>query len=217
MSEPNARLYLITPVLRDVGAFSAKLAEACAAGDVAAVMARFAVADERSLINAVKAAAAPIQGNGAALIVAAEGDFDLASVAARGGADGVHIEADLAVVRELRERLKSDRALGVGAIRTRDDAMMLGEVGVDYLMFGEPRPDGFLPPLEKVIERASWWAEIFETPCVAFAPTIADVPKLAATGAEFVALGAAVWDHEAGPAAAIRDALSRLVPPRVKP
>jgi thiamine-phosphate pyrophosphorylase len=192
MSEPNARLYLITPVLRDVGAFSAKLAEACAAGDVAAVMAR-------------------------ALIVAAEGAFDLASVAARGGADGVHIEADLAVVRDLRERLKSDRALGVGAIRTRDEAMMLGEVGVDYLMFGEPRPDGFLPPLEKVIERASWWAEIFETPCVAFAPTIADVPKLAATGAEFVALGEAVWDDEAGPAAAIRDALSRLVPPRVTP
>ena len=31
MSEPNARLYLITPVLRDVGAFSAKLANAARA------------------------------------------------------------------------------------------------------------------------------------------------------------------------------------------
>ena len=49
MAEPDARLYLVTPVLRDVGAFAPSLAEACAAGDVAAVLARFAVADERIL------------------------------------------------------------------------------------------------------------------------------------------------------------------------
>ena len=122
----------------------------------------------------------------------------------------MHIEADLAVVRDLRERLKSDRALGVGAIRTRDEAMMLGEVGVDYLMFGEPRPDGFLPPLEKVIERASWWAEIFETPCVAFAPSLEAVEPLAATQAEFIGLSDAVWTHPEGPAAAVKAAAEIL-------
>ena len=131
----------------------------------------------------------------------------------------MHVASRSAVVRELRERLKGDRALGVGAIRTRDDAMTLGEAGADYLMFGEPRPDGSLPPLENVLERAAWWAEIFETPCVAFAPTLDGVPKLAATGAEFIALGDAVWDHAAGPAAAI--AGMRLSPAcprrRVKP
>ena len=46
--------------------------------------------------------------------------------------------------------------------------MSLGEAGADYLLFGEPRPDGSLPSLESVVERAAWWAEIFETPCVAY-------------------------------------------------
>ena len=68
--------------------------------------------------------------------------------------------------------------------------MDAGEAGVDYVMFGEPRPDGSLPPLPAVIERASWWAEIFETPCIAYAPDAESVPALVETGAEFLALGA---------------------------
>ncbi len=85
--------------------------------------------------------------------------------------------------------------------------MSLGEAGADYLLFGEPRPDGSLPALPAVLERAAWWAEIFETPCVAFAPSLDAVARLAATGAEFIALGDAVWAHEAGAAAAVRQAL----------
>jgi len=77
-------------------------------------------------------------------------------------------------------------------------------------MFGEPRADGSLPPLEAVIERAAWWAEIFVTPCVAFAPSLDAVPRLAAIGAEFVAVGDSVWDHPDGPAAAVRAALAAL-------
>ena len=71
--------------------------------------------------------------------------------------------------------------------------MAIGEAGVDYLMFGEPRADGSVPTLDLVEERAAWWAEIFDTPRVAFAPALDAVRRLAATGAEFVALGDAVW------------------------
>jgi thiamine-phosphate pyrophosphorylase len=46
-----------------------------------------------------------------------------------------------------------------------------------------------MPALAAVIERAAWWAEIFETPCVAYAPDAESVPALVETGAEFVALG----------------------------
>ena len=48
MAEPAARLYLVTPVLDDAS-FAPRLAEACAAGDVAAVLLRLAAADERGL------------------------------------------------------------------------------------------------------------------------------------------------------------------------
>jgi thiamine-phosphate pyrophosphorylase len=209
MAEPVARLYLITPVLEDAS-FAPRLAEACATGAVAAVLLRLAAADERTLTNQVKALAPAAQEHGAAVIVTTEGKADLATVAARGGADGVHIAGDPALARELRDRLKEGRALGAGQIRTKDDAMNLGEAGVDYLLFGEPRPDGSLPSLESVVDRASWWAEIFETPCAAYAPSLEAVEALAATHAEFIALGDAVWSDERGPAAAVRAASASL-------
>ncbi|MBA1155843.1 thiamine phosphate synthase [Microvirga mediterraneensis] len=209
MADTAARLYLITPVLEDAS-FAPRLAEACGTGAVAAVLLRLGPADERSLINLVKALAPAAQEHGAAVLVSSEGKADLANVAARGGADGVHVPGDPTLVRELRERLKSERAIGVGAIRTRDDAMSLGEAGADYLLFGEPRPDGSVPSLESVVERAAWWAEIFETPCVAYAPSLDAVEALAATNAEFVALGDAVWTHADGPAAAVKAAAEIL-------
>jgi thiamine-phosphate pyrophosphorylase len=209
MAEPDSRLYLITPVLEDAS-FAPRLAEACATGAVAAVLLRLAAADERTLTNQVKALAPAAQEHGAAVIVTSDGKADLATVAARGGADGVHIAGDPAQARELRDRLKEGRALGAGQIRTKDDAMTLGEAGVDYLLFGEPRPDGSLPSLDSVVERASWWAEIFETPCVAYAPSLEAVAALAATQAEFIALGDAVWSHEGGPAAAVRAAAETI-------
>ena len=212
MPEPIARLYLVTPPIAEPQTFAPRLAEACAAGAVAAVLLRLEAADERTLTKRVKALAPLAQERGAAVLVSAPGDADLAAVAARGGADGVQVGAGPALVRALRERLK-ERSIGAGGIRSKDDAMMLGEAGADYLMFGEPRPDGSLPPVDAVAERAAWWAEIFETPCVAFAPTLDAVERLAATGAEFVALAEAVWDHPDGPAAAVRAALAALPAP----
>jgi thiamine-phosphate pyrophosphorylase len=209
MADTAARLYLITPVLEDAS-FAPRLAEACATGAVAAVLLRLAPADERTLTNQVKALAPAAQEHAAAVIVTTDGKADLATIAARGGADGVHIAGDPTLVRELRDRLKSERALGVGGIRTKDDAMTFGEAGVDYLLFGEPRPDGSLPSLDSVVERASWWAEIFETPCAAYAPSLDAVETLAATNAEFVALGDAVWSHPDGPAAGVKAAAEIL-------
>ena len=209
MADTAARLYLITPVLEDAS-FAPRLAEACATGAVAAVLLRLAPADERTLTNQVKALAPAAQEHAAAVIVTTDGKADLATIAARGGADGVHIAGDPTLVRELRDRLKSERAIGVGAIRTKDDAMGFGEAGADYLLFGEPRPDGSLPSLDSVVERASWWAEIFETPCAAYAPSLDAVETLAATNAEFVALGDAVWSHPDGPAAGVKAAAEIL-------
>ena len=67
-----------------------------------------------------------------------------------------------------------------------------------------------MPALDGVVERAAWWAEIFETSCVAYAPGLEAIPELAATGAEFVALGDAVWSHPDGPGAGVRQALEAL-------
>jgi thiamine-phosphate pyrophosphorylase len=209
MAETSARLYLLSPLITDAKGFAAPLADACGAGGVAAVLLRFAAADERTLINHIKALAPVAQDKNVAAVIAASGDIDLAAAAIRGGADGVHVDAGEAEIRALRERLKGERILGAGNVRSKHDAMSIGEAGVDYIMFGEPRADGSVPPLEAVAERAAWWAEIFEVPCVVYAPTLEAVSLLAATGAEFIALGDAVWTHPAGPAAAVAAALER--------
>jgi thiamine-phosphate pyrophosphorylase len=67
--------------------------------------------------------------------------------------------------------------------------MDAGEAGCDYVLFGEPRADGSLPAFPGVVERAQWWAEIFEIPCAAYCPDAEGVDALVATGCEFVALG----------------------------
>lgn len=199
------RLYLVSPLLESAEPFGDALAQACGAADVAAVLLRLAPADERSLINTVKALAPVAQNAGAAVLVEIAGEFDAALVAARGGADGVH-SAVPGDVKALRGRVRDGRMLGVGQLRTKHDAMSAGEAGVDYVMFGEPRPDGSLPALPAVIERASWWAEIFETPCIAYCPDAESVPALIETGAEFVALGEWVFAEDVDIRAAVAQA-----------
>jgi thiamine-phosphate pyrophosphorylase len=178
------------------------LEAACAAGDVAAVILRLAPADERTLTALVKRASAITQAREAALVVSCPGfTGDLVQVAARGGADGIHLDkprdpaSDLG---DLRKRLKEGRILGAGGFESKHIAMEAGEAGVDYLMFGGLYPDGAAPDPETVLARAGWWAEIFETPCIAVAAAEAEIADLVATGAEFVGLESALWASETG-------------------
>ena len=213
MNEAVSRLVLLTPIVTDAETFRPQLEAACAAGGIASVILRLAPADERTLINRVKALAPVAQAHDAALVVsfadAPRAGHDIATVAARGGADGVHVE-EPTELRLLRERYRDDRIVGAGNLHSRHEAMDAGEVGADYVLFGEPEADGSAPPFETVIEQAHWWAEIFETPCIAVAASLDAIEHVAATGAEFVGLGDAVWSHSAGPAAAVAAARKAL-------
>jgi len=198
MSEPRTRLALLSPHRVEAGdadTLAAAIAAACAAGDVAAVLLRLAPSDERSLVNLVKRLAPAAQAAGAAVIVACAGFAgDLVSVSARGGADGVHLDkAQEGALRALRDRLDDGRILGAGGHELKHAAMEAGEAGVDYVMFGGLYADGVAPDAETVIERASWWTEIFETPCIAVAHAPDEVGPLLATGAEFLGLESALW------------------------
>ena len=198
MSEPRTRLALLSPHRVEAGdadTLAAAIAAACAAGDVAAVLLRLAPSDERSLVNLVKRLAPAAQAAGAAVIVACAGFAgDLVSVSARGGADGVHVDKPReGTLRELRDRLDDGRILGAGGHEQRHAAMEAGEAGVDYVMFGGLYADGVAPDAETVIERATWWTEIFETPCIAVAHATEQVGPILATRAEFLGLESALW------------------------
>jgi thiamine-phosphate pyrophosphorylase len=201
---PAPRLYVVTPPVGDTNAFARELGQVVRAADVAAVLLRLKPAGERELVNRVKALASTVQETGAALVL--DGHADLA---ARAGADGAHLTGAAAFTAAV-EGLKPARIAGCGGLHTRDDAMMAGENGADYVMFGEPEADGQRPSFPAILERIEWWAEVFEIPCVGYAATLDEVGPLAAAGADFVALGETVWDDPRGPAAAVADAAARL-------
>ena len=195
------RLALLGPHGLDadgIDAFAAALSAACDVGDIAAVILRLAATDERGLTARVKQIAPITQESGAALVVACPGFAgDLVSVATRGGADGVHVDKPRDL-KDLRDRLRDGRILGAGGLETKHGAMEAGEAGIDYLMFGGLYPDGVAPDPETVLARAEWWAEIFETPCVAVAALPDEIAPLAATGAEFIGLESALWLADQG-------------------
>jgi thiamine-phosphate pyrophosphorylase len=206
----KSRLYLLTPSLAgtDVAEFAALLADVLSAGDVACVLARIAPGAEGDAKKIVSRLVEVAAGAEAALLI----DND-ARLAARAGADGAHIHGPGEALDEALKSLKPERIVGVGLLRSRDDAMIAGEKGVDYVMFGEPRADGFVPPADQTIERVAWWAEIFEPPCVGFAARLGDIAPLAAAGADFIALGDAVWRAEQ-PAEALAQAQAALLAPQ---
>lgn len=192
----DTRLALLGPHGLDAAGtegFVSALRTACGAGDVAAVILRLAATDERGLTAQVKQVAPAAQEHGAALVVACPGfTGDLATVAIRGGADGIHIDKPRDL-KDLRDRLRDGRILGVGGTETKHAAMEAGEAGVDYLMFGGLYPDGAAPDTETVLARVSWWVEIFETPCIAVATSNDAISPLCATGAEFIGLESGLW------------------------
>jgi len=198
------RLYLATPLLGDVAGFMNRMVDAVEAADIAAVLLRLGPADERTLINRVKTLAPAIQERGVAVLLDGQ-----AHLVARSGADGAHVSGSGAASAAL-EALKPDRIVGVGGLHSRHDAMVVSEAGADYVLFGEPDATGRRPRLEAIVERLEWWAEVFEPPCVGHAQSLFEVEALAASGADFILLGDAVWDDPRGHVQALMEAASAV-------
>lgn len=197
---PAPRLYLATPVVDDPASLLAELPALLAAADVAAVLVRLKETDQRTMISRIKALAPIVQNAGAALLIDGHPD-----IVARGGADGAHL-AGIAALEEAMPSLKPDRIAGVGGLETRHESMNAGEMGADYVLFGEPDAKGQRPSSQAIAERLDWWAELFEPPCVGFATSFAEAHDFAASGADFVLVGDLVWADSRGPKAALIEA-----------
>ncbi len=207
MNRPPPRLYLVTPALDDTTAFARGLDAALNAADIAAVLLRLADADERTLVGRAKSVGAIVQRRNIALIL--DGRIEIVS---RAGADGAHLTGIEAFSAAL-SALKPGRIAGAGGLRSRHDAMLAGEAGADYVMFGEHDRRGNLPPREAVLERVRWWADLVEVPCIGYAADADDVRALAQAGADFVALGDWLWTHPHGATAAVTAAANALAEP----
>lgn len=164
-----------------------RLAAAFASGAVASVIIRaqggraFVAADVRALVEQV-------QDQGAAALI----DTD-ARLARTLRADGVHLGDSTglqAAYEEAREILGAHCVVGAYAGKSRHDAMTIAEAGADYIAFGAPAEAKDQEAARaRRLDLVSWWAEIFEVPCVALdVATPEDAASLAAAGADFVAV-----------------------------
>ena len=193
--EARTGLLLFEPT--DPGpAFPDELAAALAAGAAAAVVLGAADPVSRAARDRCRAA-------GVACLA-----LDDPELARTLRADGVHL-GDPAGVPEARRRLGTGALIGVDCGRSRHAAMVAGEEGADYVMFGvEP---GRHDAVSLLAELCGWWSGLFVLPCaVDLRGLDADPAALAAAGADFVAVREAVWRHPGGAAEAALELRRRL-------
>lgn len=208
MADDSPRLYLFSPVVTGADDVAPALSAALEAADVACVFLRLAAMGESDNARVAARLVPIVQARGAAALVADQ------RIAGRSNADGVHVfgqsESLLAALDDAIASMKPQRIVGAGGLRSRHDAMSAGERDIDYVCFGDPAPDGWSPDADFIIDRVEWWSGIFNVPCVGFAPSLNDVERIAMAGADFVALGDAVWADPRGPSVAIAEAAAIL-------
>jgi len=200
----RTRLVLLTPPVEDAVSFAPLLEAACRAGDVAAVILNLATDDEVIALSAIRIVSTHLQSTGAALLLAG-----MPALVEPAGADGAHF-SNLDQMQTTRTNLSAGRLSGVGGLPSRHDAMVASESGVDFVMFGEPDAEGKRPGFSALVERVSWWAEIFQLPCIAYAASVDEVPRLVEVRADFVALGDAVWSNQENAAQAVAKATTLI-------
>ena len=197
---PPCQLYLISPL--DVsGAFSGQLRTALAAAPVAAFQFRVKDMDQHDAARLAE----PLQE------ICAEHDTafivnDSISLAARLGADGVHLGQGDGDIADARARLGKDVQIGVTCHDSRHLALEAGEAGADYVAFG-----AFFPSPTKPGDYAAktdllrWWAQFVEIPSVAIGGiTVDNCRPLVEAGADFLAVSSGVWAHDEGAGAAVQ-------------
>jgi thiamine-phosphate pyrophosphorylase len=197
-TEP-ARLYLISP--QDVGvSFPDRLKGALEPGIAQAFQLRVKDISEHELARLAE----PLQR------ICADADVafivnDSMALAKRLGADGVHLGQQDGAIGDARALLGPQAQIGKTCHDSRHLAMEAGEAGADYVAFGAfyetaTKPSDYRPAPSIL----SWWASVFEIPCVAIGGITPDNAKpLVEAGADFLAVCQAVWGKD-DPSAAVK-------------
>jgi thiamine-phosphate pyrophosphorylase len=182
------RLYLISPATLDhPDIFAATLRAALDGGDVAAFLLRLGDADDKAITRAADTLRPVCQQRDVAFLLDGR-----AELALKLDCDGVQVAVE--DYAGARRTVGPERQVGVTCSASRHFAMEAADAGADYVAFNAGE-----------IEMIEWWSGLFEVPCVAAGEiTLANAPPLIASGADFLAVGTAIWDHADGPETAVR-------------
>jgi thiamine-phosphate pyrophosphorylase len=212
MIRPPCQLYLISPPRLAPATFASDLQAALSAGPVSAFQLRLkgegdATLPDADILRTAEALMPLVQAAGCAFIL-----NDRPDLAARLGADGVHIGQEDASYEAARRWMGDGAIVGVTCHNSRHLGMEAAEAGADYVAFGAFFETATKAPKTKApLDLLTWWQDLMETPCVAIGGITAEnAGAVAQAGADFVAVSAGVWDYAEGPAAGVRAILDAI-------
>ncbi len=202
----GAELYILTPP-RIEGGFADRLEAVVRAAAASAVQIRLKDHAPDEVARLAPDLIAAARAGGAAAIV-----NDDPALAARLGADGVHVGREDATVREARAVLAKPAIVGATCHDSRHLAMLAGEQGADYVAFGAFFDTVTKTPKTRAsLDILTWWSDLFEIPCVAIGGiTLQTAASVIEAGADYVAVSGGIWSHPDGPEAAARGFASLL-------
>jgi thiamine-phosphate pyrophosphorylase len=197
----RCRLYLITPPKLEPKPFAETLKRALQGGDVASVQLRLKDAPDDHILRAGEILLPITQRAGAAFIL-----NDRPDLAAKLGADGVHVGQEDASYADARAAMGANRIVGVTCHDSRHLAIEASEAGADYVAFGAFFPTGTKDAKTHAEpELLRWWTDVMVVPCVAIGGiTVGNCPPLIEAGADFLSVASGIWDYPAGPDAAVK-------------
>ena len=203
--EPS-QIYLITPRHIDLDSFPEQLAEAMEGGPIAALLIDCDEKQDSALQKIVQILTPMAQKKDIAVLL--RGD---SRIAGRCKCDGLHLDGTIEELTSAIEDVSDNFMLGAQGGNKRHIAMEIGESGIDYIMFGRLEAPATGMIHDKAFDMADWWSSLFEVPAVVIGGTdLEECTRIGEAGIEFIALREAIWDHEQGPRAAIRQATSLL-------
>jgi thiamine-phosphate pyrophosphorylase len=198
---PACQLYIVSPPRIALPAFADTLKAALDAGPVAAFQLRLKDVSDADVLRACEALLPVCRAADVAFIL-----NDRADLAARAGADGVHLGQGDGSIAEARSLLGANAQIGRTCHDSRHLAMEAGEQGADYVAFGAfydttTKPSHYRPTPDIL----GWWTTLSQLPCVAIGGIFPhNAAPLVEAGADFIAVVRAVWDHEGGAGAGVK-------------
>jgi len=200
-ARPPCQLYVVSPPRIELPAFTDSLKAALDGGPVAAFQLRLKDVGDDAVLRACEALLPVCKAADVAFIL-----NDRADLAAKAGADGVHLGQGDGSIADARALLGRDAQIGRTCHDSRHLAMEAGEQGADYVAFGAfydttTKPSHYRPQPEIL----GWWTTLSQLPCVAIGGIFPHNAKpLVDAGADFIAVVRAVWEHEGGPGAGVK-------------
>lgn len=194
---PPARCRLV--LIASQNATPQAVLDALEGGDVASLILPGWDMDDDAFQRHAEAIVPAAQEAGVAVMIA--GDV---RIAMRAKADGVHVTGNRRELEDIIEKYQAKLMVGAGGADSRDAALELGEVRPDYLFFGRCGYDTKPEPHPRNLKLGEWWSQMVQIPCIVMGGSEnASASAVAQTGADFVALGEAVFAKGVNPAEAV--------------